>query len=309
MIATLNAIVENQTVFIISCSILGLIIGSFLNVVIYRLPIMLEREWQREISIATMNNETSEKVTANGSQPPKAAEPEFNIPFNLITPNSRCSHCQAPIKAWQNIPVISFLLLGGKCHNCKARIAYRYPLVELLTGLLSGIIAWHFYPTADTALACLVLTWTLIALTGIDYDTYLLPDNITLPLIWLGLILNYFGLITTLENALWGAVVGYLSLWCVFWLFKLITGKDGMGYGDFKLLAALGAWLGWQMLPVIIILSSLVGAVIGISLIVLGDREKNKPIPFGPYLAIAGWIALIWGEQLNNAYLSYAGII
>ncbi|MDB2410465.1 A24 family peptidase [Pseudomonadales bacterium] len=309
MIATLNAIIENQTLFIISCSILGLIVGSFLNVVIYRLPIMLEREWQREISAATMNNEAAEELTASGSLPPNTAEPELNTPFNLITPNSRCSHCKAPIKAWQNIPVISFLLLGGKCHNCKARIAYRYPLVELLTGLLSGIIAWHFYPTADTALACLVLTWALIALTGIDYDTYLLPDNITLPLIWLGLILNYFGLITTLESALWGAVVGYLSLWCVFWLFKLITGKDGMGYGDFKLLAALGAWLGWQMLPVIIISSSLVGAVIGISLIVLGDREKNKPIPFGPYLAIAGWIALIWGEQLNNAYLSYAGVI
>ena len=309
MIATLNAIIENQTLFIISFSILGLIVGSFLNVVIYRLPIMLEREWQREISAATMNNEAGEEFTATGSLPPNTAEPELNTPFNLITPNSRCSHCKAPIKAWQNIPVISFLLLGGKCHNCKARIAYRYPLVELLTGLLSGIIAWHFYPAADTALACLVLTWALIALTGIDYDTYLLPDNITLPLIWLGLILNYFGLITTLESALWGAVVGYLSLWCVFWLFKLITGKDGMGYGDFKLLAALGAWLGWQMLPVIIILSSLVGAVIGISLIVLGDREKNKPIPFGPYLAIAGWIALIWGEQLNNAYLSYAGVI
>ena len=309
MIATLNAIIENQTLFIISCSILGLIVGSFLNVVIYRLPIMLEREWQREISAATMNNEAGEEFTATGSPPPNTAEPELNTPFNLITPNSRCSHCKTPIKAWQNIPVISFLLLGGKCHNCKARIAYRYPFVELLTGLLSGIIAWHFYPTADTALACLVLTWALIALTGIDYDTYLLPDNITLPLIWLGLILNYFGLITTLESALWGAVVGYLSLWCVFWLFKLITGKDGMGYGDFKLLAALGAWLGWQMLPVIIILSSLVGAVIGISLIVLGDREKNKPIPFGPYLAIAGWIALIWGEQLNNAYLSYAGVI
>lgn len=301
MITTFNAIIENQHLFIISCSLLGLIIGSFLNVVIYRLPIMLEREWQREISAAdeASKNETDfNEFSSNTSEPA----------FNLVTPNSRCSQCQAPIKAWQNIPVISFLLLGGKCHNCKARIAYRYPLVELLTGLFSAAVAWHFYPSADTALACLVLTWTLIALTGIDYDTYLLPDNITLPLVWLGLIVNYFGFITTLESALWGAIAGYLSLWSVFWLFKLITGKDGMGYGDFKLLAALGAWLGWQMLPVIIILSSLLGAMIGIGLILLGNREKTKPIPFGPYLAAAGWIALIWGSELNTLYLNYAGL-
>ena len=301
MIATLNAIAENQSLFIISCSILGLIVGSFLNVVIYRLPIMLEREWQREITVA---NETTEPTVDPDDFSSNTSEPAFN----LVTPNSRCSHCQAPIKSWQNIPVISFLLLGGKCHNCKARIAFRYPLVELLTGLLSAVIAWHFYPTTGTALACLVLTWSLITLTGIDYDTYLLPDNITLPLVWAGLMVNYFGFITTLESALWGAIAGYLSLWSVFWLFKLITGKDGMGYGDFKLLAALGAWLGWQMLPVIIILSSLVGAVIGISLIFFGKREKTKAIPFGPYLAIAGWIALIWGSELNTLYLTYAGL-
>lgn len=301
MIATLNAIAENQSLLIISCSILGLIVGSFLNVVIYRLPIMLEREWQREITAA---NEATQANINRDDASSNTLEPAFN----LITPNSRCSHCQAPIKAWHNIPVISFLLLAGKCHNCKAAIALRYPLVELITGLLSAVIAWHFYPSAGTALTCLLLTWALIALTGIDYDTYLLPDNITLPLLWLGLIVNYFGFITTLESALWGAIAGYLSLWSVFWLFKLITGKDGMGYGDFKLLAALGAWLGWQMLPVIIILSSLVGAVIGISLIIFGNREKAKPIPFGPYLAIAGWIALIWGNQLNTLYLNYAGL-
>ena len=293
MIDTFNAIIENHTLFVISCSMLGLLIGSFLNVVIYRLPIMLEREWQREISSAT-----EDELANSGSE--KA--------FNLVTPNSRCSQCEAPIKAWQNIPVISYLLLAGKCHQCKTPISLRYPLVELLTGILSAAVAWHFYPDAGTALACLGLTWALIALTGIDYDTYLLPDNITLPLVWLGLIVNYFGLITSLESALWGAVVGYMSLWSVFWLFKLITGKDGMGYGDFKLLAALGAWLGWQMLPVIIILSSLVGAIIGISLILFGNREKTKPIPFGPYLAIAGWIALMWGSELNALYLSYAGI-
>lgn len=294
MIDTFNAIIENHTLFVISCSMLGLIIGSFLNVVIYRLPIMLEREWQREISSAAVD-----ELVNNGSEKP----------FNLVTPNSRCSECEAPIKAWQNIPVISYLLLAGKCHNCKTPISVRYPLVELLTAILSAAVAWHFSADASTTLACLVLTWALIALTGIDYDTYLLPDNITLPLVWLGLMVNYFGLITSLESALWGAVVGYLSLWSVFWLFKLITGKDGMGYGDFKLLAALGAWLGWQMLPIIIILSSLVGAIIGISLVVFGDREKTKPIPFGPYLAIAGWIALMWGSELNALYLQYAGII
>lgn len=289
----LNLILENQTLFIICCALFGLMVGSFLNVVIYRLPVMLEREWKRESAEALSQSD---------------ADNTDDEAFNLVTPRSRCSKCQSPIHAWQNIPVISFLLLGGKCSNCKTAISWRYPLVELITAVLTAIVAWHFFPSSYAALAAIGLTWALIALTGIDYDTYLLPDNITLPLVWLGLIANYFGLITSFESAFWGAIAGYMSLWSIFWLFKLITGKEGMGYGDFKLLAALGAWLGWEMLPVIIILSSLVGAVVGIALMVFANHEKTKPIPFGPYLATAGWIAMIWGAELNNMYLNYAGL-
>ena len=289
----LNLILENQTLFIICCALFGLMVGSFLNVVIYRLPVMLEREWKRESAEALSQSD---------------ADNTDDEAFNLVTPRSRCSKCQSPIHAWQNIPVISFLLLGGKCSNCKTAISWRSPLVELITAVLTAIVAWHFFPSSYAALAAIGLTWALIALTGIDYDTYLLPDNITLPLVWLGLIANYFGLITSFESAFWGAIAGYMSLWSIFWLFKLITGKEGMGYGDFKLLAALGAWLGWEMLPVIIILSSLVGAVVGIALMVFANHEKTKPIPFGPYLATAGWIAMIWGAELNNMYLIYAGL-
>tara|TARA_S200000501_G_scaffold205790_1_gene193482 strand:- start:3872 stop:4756 length:885 start_codon:yes stop_codon:yes gene_type:complete len=273
--------------FIFCFALLGLIVGSFLNVVIYRLPIMLEREWQ----LAIENAEGNEVEPANES-----------APFNLSFPSSHCPACMSKIKPWQNIPVVSFLMLKGRCANCNTSISYRYPCVELLTAIISGIVAWHFMPSIALVLAALIFSWCLIALTGIDYDTYLLPDSITLPLIWLGLIVNYFGGLTTLESALWGAVFGYLSLWSVFWLFKLATGKDGMGYGDFKLLSAIGAWLGWQLLPLIILLSSLVGAVVGISLIILKRQDKNKPIPFGPYLAAASWLALIWGEQLNASY-------
>lgn len=289
----LNLILENQTLFIICCALFGLMVGSFLNVVIYRLPVMLEREWKRESDEALSQSD---------------ADNTDDEAFNLVTPRSRCSKCQSPIHAWQNIPVISFLLLGGKCSNCKTAISWRSPLLELITAVLTAIVAWHFFPSSYAALAAIGLTWALIALTGIDYDTYLLPDNITLPLVWLGLIANYFGLITSFESAFWGAIAGYMSLWSIFWLFKLITGKEGMGYGDFKLLAALGAWLGWEMLPVIIILSSLVGAVVGIALMVFANHEKTKPIPFGPYLATAGWIAMIWGAELNNMYLIYAGL-
>ncbi len=289
----LDLILENQTTFTLCCALFGLMIGSFLNVVIYRLPIMLERAWHLE---------SSELLGQN----PK---PEHVGTFNLNSPRSRCSNCETPISAWQNIPIISFLLLRGKCASCQHAISWRYPFVELTTALLTAVVAWHFFPDVYTAIAAIVLTWTLIALTGIDYDTYLLPDNITLPLVWLGLIVNYFGLITTLDSALWGAVAGYGSLWSIFWLFKLLTGKEGMGYGDFKLLAALGAWLGWQMLPAIVLISSLVAAVIGISLIVFSGRERSKAIPFGPYLAIAGWIVLLWGAEINGAYLSYAGLV
>ena len=294
----INTIISNPYLFTVSCALFGLMVGSFLNVVIYRLPIMLERQWQQEAQMALSEGDAGANANDN-------AEAE---PFNLVTPRSRCSDCGAPITAMQNIPVISFLMLGGKCANCKTSISWRYPLVEMITAILSAVVAWLLFPNVEAACAAVLLTWALIALTGIDYDTYLLPDNITLPLLWLGLIVNYFGLITSLESAFWGAVAGYLSLWSIFWAFKLLTGKEGMGYGDFKLLAALGAWLGWQMLPVIIILSSLVGAVVGISLMLFADHEKTKPIPFGPYLAAAGWLALLWGDTLNNLYLNYAGL-
>jgi leader peptidase (prepilin peptidase)/N-methyltransferase len=279
---------------LITAAVLGLLVGSFLNVVIYRLPKMMEREW-REQCVEFLG---AENIKDNGKQ--------INAPavFNLITPNSTCPGCGHKIKPWENVPVISYLFLRGKCSACKTHISLRYPIVELTTGILS-LIAIYTFGFNYTGIACLVLTWSLIALTMIDFDTQLLPDSITLPLLWLGLIVNSFGLFTSLESALWGAVVGYLSLWSVYWLFKLITGKEGMGFGDFKLLGALGAWLGWQMLPQIILLSSLVGAVIGIGMIVIRGRNRNIPIPFGPYLAIAGWIALMWGQSINHAYMTY----
>lgn len=273
--------------------ILGLLVGSFLNVVIYRLPKMMERDWSEQCKEFISNN-------GDITSPPPISEPVE--PFNLMVPGSRCPHCGHKIRPWENIPVISYLILGGKCSGCKAKISARYPTIELVTGLLS-IAVVHYIGINWNGLAALIFTWSLIALTMIDFDTYLLPDDITLPLLWLGLIANSFNAFTDLPSALWGAVAGYLSLWSVYKLFKLLTGKEGMGYGDFKLLAALGAWMGWQMLPQIILLSSLVGALIGISLIVVRGRDKNIPIPFGPYLAIAGWIAFVWGDTINHAYL------
>jgi leader peptidase (prepilin peptidase)/N-methyltransferase len=226
--------------------------------------------------------------------------------FNLILPHSRCPHCAHKIRAWENIPVVSYLFLGGKCSQCKAPISKRYPLVELACGVLSAFIAWHF-GFGWQAGAMLLLTWGLLSMSLIDADHQLLPDAIVLPLLWLGLIINSFGLFTSLTDALWGAVAGYLVLWCVFWLFKLVTGKEGMGYGDFKLLAMLGAWGGWQILPLTILLSSIVGAVLGLILLRLRNVETSTPIPFGPYLALAGWIALLWGDQITTSYLQIAG--
>lgn len=274
--------------------IIGLIVGSFLNVVIHRLPKMMEREWKQqcELLLDTAHTATDTTTPAENTQP-----------FNLMVPRSRCPHCGHAITALQNIPVISYLVLRGKCAGCKAAISPRYPIIELVTGLLSvAVVAYLGLTTA--ALLGLVFTWCLITLTMIDADTQLLPDDITLPLLWLGLIANSFGVFTTLENALWGAIAGYMVLWSIFWLFKLLTGKEGMGYGDFKLLAALGAWMGWQVLPQIIILSSLVGAVVGIALMFIKKRGKEVPIPFGPYLAVAGWIAFVWGDAINHHYLS-----
>jgi leader peptidase (prepilin peptidase) / N-methyltransferase len=290
----LNTIELFPSIGFVFAGILGLLIGSFLNVVIYRLPKMLEREW-REQCVEFLG---AENITS-------ASQPKINPPFNLITPNSTCPSCGHKIKPWENIPLLSYLYLRGKCSACKTHISLRYPIIELITGALS-VVAIYTFGANLTGLACLVFTWCLIALTMIDVDTQLLPDNITIPLLWLGLIANSFGLFTSLDSAVWGAIAGYLSLWSIYWLFKLLTNKEGMGYGDFKLLGALGAWLGWQMLLQIILLSSLVGAVIGISMIVINGRDKNIPIPFGPYLAVAGWIALMWGQDINHLYLSYA---
>lgn len=265
-------------------ALFGALIGSFLNVVIYRLPVMMEREWQSQAKeiLELENNEQQE-------------------PFNLVVPNSRCPHCGHKIRPWENIPVFSYLFLRGGCSNCGAHISARYPIIEFSTAVLSVLVIAKFGLNLTGVLVCF-FTYALIALSMIDYDTQLLPDDITLPLLWAGLIVNYFGFITTLDSALFGAVLGYLSLWSVYQAFKLVTGKEGMGFGDFKLLAALGAWLGWQILPLVIILSSFAGAVIGGGLILLG-RDRSKPIPFGPYLAIAGWIAMLWGEELTLAYL------
>ncbi len=274
----------DPAVFALAAGVLGLIVGSFLNVVIHRLPIMMERDWAAQC--AELRGE---------------APPVFE-PLSLARPRSRCPRCGHAITAVENIPVLSWLLLRGRCKGCAAPISFRYPLVEALTGLLFAFAAWHF-GFAAAGLGALVFLAALVALTGIDFDTQLLPDDITLPLLWLGLALNAFGVYTDLKSAVIGAMAGYLSLWAVYWAFKLITGKEGMGYGDFKLLAALGAWLGWQVLPLTVLLSSLVGAVVGIALMVIARHGRNVPIPFGPYLAAAGAIALFWGKPLTHAYL------
>jgi len=275
-----------------SIGLLGLLVGSFLNVVVYRLPIMLQRSWRKECLEFLEQEETN------------PASPDV---FNLSQPRSRCPICNHSITALENIPVLSYLLLKGKCKNCKKPISIRYPIVELTTALLSVLITLHFGVSLQTVTA-LLFTWTLICLTLIDFDTQLLPDSITLPLLWFALLASLFHVFVTPETALIGALLGYLSLWSVFWLFKLLTGKEGMGYGDFKLLAAIAALLGWKMLPLVIMLSAFVGALVGITLIVLKGRDKNIPIPFGPYLSIAAYIALIWGDDINRTYLQFVGL-
>ena len=270
--------------------VFSLLIGSFLNVVIYRLPKMLEQGWK---------SECREFLADELAKPIKADE---NL-ITLSTPSSSCPSCKHKIRFYENIPVISWLFLRGKCSQCQEKISLRYPLVELATALLSVVIAAH-YGVTFTTLMLLVLTWGLIALTLIDVDHMLLPDQITLPLLWLGLLVNINGAIVPLSDAVIGAVAGYMSLFSIFWLFKLITGKDGMGHGDFKLVALFGAWLGWQLLPLLILMASAVGAVIGISLMVFKNHQREQAIPFGPYLAIAGWITLLWGNSIWSWYLS-----
>jgi leader peptidase (prepilin peptidase)/N-methyltransferase len=275
---------NSPPIFALCAGIFGLLVGSFLNVVIHRLPKIMEREWQAQC--AELNGQTVEPT----------------LPYNLLVPRSACPHCDHAIGAAENIPVLSYLFLRGKCKGCGAAISPRYPVVEASSGILSAFAAWHF-GFGLPGLAAIVFVWALITLTFIDFDTQLLPDDITLPLLWLGLLLNLDGAFTSLPNAVIGAVAGYLVLWLVYWAFKLATGKEGMGFGDFKLLATIGAWLGWTMLPLVIMLSSVVGAVVGIALIVFAKHGRNIPIPFGPYLAGGGLIALFWGQALTQSYL------
>ena len=284
---------QAPAVFIAVAFAFALMIGSFLNVVIYRLPLMMQRDWREQCD--ELSKETAPDL------------PEGK--FNLVVPRSRCPSCGAAIKAWQNIPVLSYLLLGAQCSNCQKSISVRYPLVETITAILAAICAWHF-GFGWEALMAIGLSCALVAISLIDADHQIIPDSIVVPLMWAGLIMSLFHplagadtLFIAPQDAVVGAVAGYLSLWSVYQLFKLITGKEGMGYGDFKLLAALGAWLGWQALPTIILMSAVVGAVIGIALIVFRGRDRQIPIPFGPYLATAGWITMLWGETIKNTYL------
>ena len=301
----LHLLQTNNGFFLTVAGILGLMIGSFLNVVIHRLPIIMERNWRQQCEELFAQDHTEDQPpSAPGTEKPPEKPSEK---FNLIMPGSRCPHCGHQIGPLENIPVISYLMLKGKCSSCGQRISVRYPIIEAVTALLSVIVAWKFGFTWQGG-AALSLTWALIALTMIDFDKLLLPDDITLPFLWLGLLLALFGVFTDSHSSIIGAAAGYMSLWSFYWIFKKLTGKEGMGYGDFKLLAALGAWFGWQLLPVIILLSSFVGAVVGISLILFLGRDRNVPIPFGPYIAAAGWIAMLWGHDLTNAYLRYSGI-
>jgi leader peptidase (prepilin peptidase)/N-methyltransferase len=292
-LSLIDVFAAQPALFIGACAVVGLLIGSFLNVVIHRLPLMLERQWRAECARLTVSAEAQE------------------APFNLVVPRSACPSCRAPITAWQNIPVISYLVLKGRCAACRAPISIRYPLIEALTAVMSAAVAWKF-GFGMAAGAALVLTWFLIALAFIDVDTQYLPDNLTLPLLWLGLIVSlvlagpgqaHASIPVDLRTSVIGALAGYLSLWSVYQLFRLATGKEGMGYGDFKLLAALGAWLGWQLLLPIVLAAAAVGAVVGVLLLWIKGRDRATPIAFGPYLAAAGWLMLLCGPEILERYL------
>jgi leader peptidase (prepilin peptidase)/N-methyltransferase len=284
--SVLEAFQSNPWLLITTAVVAGLMVGSFLNVVVHRLPKLMERQWRAECAELT------------GTTAPPAER------YDLLVPRSSCPGCGHRITALENIPIASYLALGGKCSGCRAPISWRYPVVEALAGALAGFIAWK-YGVSAAMIGALIFAWSMIALTFIDLDTFYLPDSITLPLLWAGLLFNVGATFTDLRSAVIGAAAGYLALWTVYWVFKLATGKEGMGYGDFKLLAAIGAWLGWKMLPIVILLSSFVGAAVGIALIVFARRGRSVPIPFGPYLAAAGLIALFWGEGINRRYLAF----
>jgi leader peptidase (prepilin peptidase)/N-methyltransferase len=290
----LELFAESPMLFVTVVFAFCLVIGSFLNVVIHRLPIMMERDWR-------------EQAAELAKTPPETELPEDR--FDLVVPRSRCPSCGTMIKAWQNIPVVSYLLLGGKCSKCRESISARYPLVELMTAGLAALCAWRFGVGLEAVMA-IIMTLALVPVAMIDADTQLIPDSIVLPLMWVGLAMSLFAPVAGAEtlfvapgDAIIGAMAGYLSLWSIYWLFKLVTGKEGMGYGDFKLLAALGAWLGWQQLPLIILMSAVVGAIVGIALMAFRKHERSVPIPFGPYLAAAGWITMLWGDTIKTAYL------
>ncbi|MEQ1816035.1 MAG: A24 family peptidase [Nitrosomonas sp.] len=279
----LSMLQDTPAFFISFIAIIGLMIGSFLNVVIYRLPEMMKRNWLQQC--AELHGEAGKALPT----------------FNLITPRSACTHCGHKITVWENIPIVSYLILLGRCSQCHANISLRYPIVEAVTALMSGFVAWY-YGYGLITIAVLIFVWALIALAVIDLNTQLLPDDITMPLLWMGLLINMNSGFTDIQSAIIGAVAGYLSLWSIYWCFKLSTGKEGMGYGDFKLLSAIGAWLGWNMLPLVMLSSSLVGATVGIGLVLTARLKKSTPIPFGPYLVGGAFIALFWGEELNYAY-------
>ena len=285
---------KSQELYVVIVSIIGLHIGSFLNVVIYRLPKMMEMQWQEE---------------CHSCFPNETVKPKITEPLNLSLPRSHCPVCKTQLRVIDNIPILSWLFLKGKCHHCKTSISIRYPLIELFTAVLAGITA-YILPPSYWSLSLVAVTFVLIALSFIDIDTQLLPDQITLPLMWSGMLLALFEVSPiSLQDSVAGAMAGYLALWSVFHIFKLITGKEGMGYGDFKLLAALGAWLGWQSLPMVILIASLAGAIVGLFMMKMKNTEKDTPLPFGPYLAIAGWVSLLWGNQITQLYLtSYLGL-
>ena len=305
----LELLAQSAAAFVAAALIIGLVVGSFLNVVIYRLPIMLERQWQAQ-SVAPVGAPAVSAPAAAGAPTDAATSAVGQRPFNLVVPRSSCPACHAPIAAIHNIPVLSYLALRGRCAHCKAGISARYPLVELLSGLATALVAWQLgfgWPAA----CAIVVTWFLIALTFIDLDEQLLPDTLTLPLLWLGLLASLTGWASSAASlpkdpvsAIGGAAIGYLSLWTLYHLFRLLTGKEGMGYGDFKLLAALGAWLGWQMLLPVVLLSAGVGAIIGVVLIATRRQQRGNPIPFGPFLATAGWVTMLWGPQMVGRYLN-----
>ena len=287
--SALELLIQTPALLYTTVGLFALAVGSFLNVVIHRLPLMMEQAWRRECAELT------------GEEVPAAER------LSLALPGSRCPHCGHALRARENIPLLSYLFLRGRCSACAQPIGARYPLVEAGTALLSILVVWHFGVTWEAG-AALILTWGLIVLAGIDIDTQLLPDSITLPLLWLGLLLSLAGGFASPRDAILGAALGYLFLWTIYQGFKLITGREGMGYGDFKLFALFGAWLGWQALPMILILSSVVGAVIGLALLTRRGQDRHTPLPFGPYLAAAGWLALLWGDSLNGAYLQWSGL-